>query len=141
MSSTLDLTGKCMCGAVKFSAVAENTNVTICHCDMCRRWSAGPFMEVNCQSVTFNNEENIGRIRSSDWAERGFCTKCGSNLFYHIVESSNYQMAAGLFDDQSEFCMSLQVFTDFIPSFYEFSNDTKMMTQAEVIAMYASPPK
>ena len=98
-------------------------------------------MEVNCQSVTFNNEENIGRIRSSDWAERGFCTKCGSNLFYHIVESSDYQMAAGLFDDQSEFCMSLQVFTDFKPSFYEFSNDTKMMTQAEVIAMYASPPK
>lgn len=96
-------------------------------------------MEVNCQAVTFEGEENVGRIRSSDWAERGFCTKCGSNLFYHIVEGSDYQVSAGLFDDQSKLRMSLQVFTDSKPSFYEFSNKTKMMTGEEVIAEFAPP--
>ena len=136
MIEELNLKGQCMCGAVKFSATAGNPRVAACHCDMCRRWSAGPFMALNCKSVTFENDENIGIIRSSEWAERGFCKNCGSNLFYHIVESSDYQVAAGLFDDQSKLRMSLQVFTDRKPEFYEFANETKMMTGAEVVALY-----
>ena len=98
-------------------------------------------MSLNCDSVTFEDQDNIGRIRSSDWAERGFCTKCGSNLFYHLVDSEDYQMAAGLFDDQSKLRMSLQVFTDRKPDFYDFANDTKKMTAAEVIALYAPAPE
>ncbi|MDH3738091.1 MAG: GFA family protein [Alphaproteobacteria bacterium] len=136
MIEELNLKGQCMCGPVKFSATVENPRVAACHCDMCRRWSVGPFMALNCKSVTFENDENIGIIRSSEWAERGFCKNCGSNLFYHIVESSDYQVAAGLFDDQSKLRMSLQVFTDRKPEFYEFANETKMMTGAEVVALY-----
>ena len=94
-------------------------------------------MALNCRSVTFENQESIGIIRSSDWAERGFCTKCGSNLFYHIVGNSDYQIAAGLLDDQSKLHLSLQVFTDQKPDYYEFANETKMMTGAEVIALFA----
>jgi hypothetical protein len=139
MSEELKLTGSCMCGAVKVSATAIKPSVAVCHCDMCRRWSSGPFMEVNCQKAEFEGEDNIGRIRSSDWAERGFCTKCGSNLFYHIIESSEYQISAGLLDDQSKLRMSLQVFTDSKPRFYEFANKTKMMTGAEVVAAFAPP--
>ncbi|MGI9426262.1 MAG: GFA family protein, partial [Hyphomicrobiaceae bacterium] len=89
----------------------------------------------------FEGNEHIGRIRSSEWAERGFCTKCGSNLFYHIMQSSDYQVSAGLFEDQSVLRMSLQVFTDRKPPFYEFSNKTEMMTSAEVIAAFAPPPQ
>ena len=141
MTEELNLTGKCLCGAVTFTATAKKPSVVACHCDMCRRWSAGPFMALQCQTVTFDGEDNIGRIRSSDWAERGFCTECGSNLFYHIVDSGDYQVAAGLFDDQSALRLSLQVFTDRKPAFYEFANETKMMTGEEVIAMFAPPPK
>ena len=140
MTEEFNLTGKCMCGAVKISATAQKPSVAACHCDMCRRWSAGPFMAVNCQGVTFEGNENIGRIRSSDWAERGYCNKCGSNLFYHLVDSSDYQIAAGLFDDQSKLRLSLQVFIDRKPQFYEFSNKTNTMTAAEVIAAFAPHP-
>ena len=139
MSEELKLTGRCMCGAVKISAATKEPDVAVCHCDMCRRWSAGPFMEVTCQTVVFEGEDNIGRIRSSDWAERGFCSKCGSNLFYHIIDSPEYQISAGLFEDQSVLRMALQVFTDSKPPFYEFTNKTKMMTAAEVIAEFAPP--
>ncbi len=139
MAEELNLTGRCMCGAIKILATAKKPSVVACHCDMCRRWSAGPFMAVNCQTVTFEGDENIGRVRSSEWAERGFCTQCGSNLFYHLVESGYYQISAGLFDDQSMLRMSLQVFTDSKPPYYEFENRTKMMTAAEVIAAFAPP--
>ncbi len=135
------LQGGCMCGVVKLTATAKKLSVLACHCEMCRRWSAGPFMSMNCGTVNFEGNENISRIRSSEWAERGFCAKCGSNLFYKLVDDNEYQMAAGLFDDQSTLRLSLQVFTDRKPEFYEFANETKMMTGEEVIALYAPPAK
>lgn len=140
MPAERKLTGSCLCGAVKITATAEEPTITVCHCDMCRRWSSGPYMEVTCQKVSFDGAENIGRIRSSDWAERGFCTKCGSNLFYHIIDAPEYQISAGLIDDPSDLQMSLQVFTDSKPQFYEIANKTKMMTGAEVYAEFAPPP-
>ncbi len=141
MSEELNLEGRCLCGAVKLTATAKKPSVVACHCDMCRRWSAGPFMALNCQTVTFEGKENVSRISSSDWAERGFCTNCGSNLFYRLVDSSEYQVAVGLFDDQTMLRLSLQVFTDHKPAFYDFANETKMMTEAEVMAMFAPPEK
>lgn len=139
MTDSQKLTGRCLCGAVEISGQANSLDVGVCHCDMCRRWSAGPFMEVTCEDVTFKGEENVGRVRSSKWAERGFCKACGSNLFYHIVDSNDYQISAGLLDDQSQLQMSLQVFTDNKPPFYTLENKTKMMTSAEVFAAFAPP--
>jgi len=98
-------------------------------------------MEITCEKVSFEGEENIGRVSSSDWAERGFCKQCGSNLFYHIVGAGDYQISIGLLDDQSKLHLSLQVFIDDKPPFYEFANETKTMTGAEVVAAFAPPPE
>lgn len=135
------VTGKCLCGAVKISASAKTLKVVACHCDMCRRWSTGPFMEINCSNLALEGNENISRVQSSDWAERGFCNKCGSNLFYHIMDSDEYQLSAGLLDDQSQLELSLQVFIDRKPQFYDFAQKTKELTEADVFAMYAPPPE
>ena len=141
MTENRKIAGKCLCGAVKVHAEASSPDVAVCHCSMCRRWSAGPFMEITCEKVSFEGEENIGRVSSSDWAERGFCKQCGSNLFYHIVGAGDYQISIGLLDDQSKLHLSLQVFIDDKPPFYEFANETKTMTGAEVVAAFAPPPE
>ncbi len=139
MTSKVKLTGRCMCGAVGIIGTANEPKVAACHCDMCRRWSSGPYFEVPCENVIFEGEDNITKIRSSDWAERGFCKKCGSNLFYHIIDSNEFQIAAGLLDDQSDLRLSLQVFTDRKPPFYTLADKTETMTAAEVYAAYAPP--
>lgn len=137
MTWKLKLTGRCMCGAVRIIGAANEPKVAACHCDMCRRWSSGPYFGVSCENVTFEGEENITKIRSSDWAERGFCKKCGSSLFYHLIDSNEFQIAARLLDDQSDLRLSLQVFIDEKPPFYTLANKTKTMTAAEVYAAYA----
>ena len=130
--------GQCLCGAVKFIAKNPDNNVSACHCGMCRRWGGGPLMAVSCGTeVVFEGEENIAVYNSSDWAERGFCRKCGSHLFYRLKEINEHQIPAGLFDDQERFKFDLQVFTDRKPSFYSFANKTNEMTEAEVIEKYA----
>ncbi|GHE97190.1 aldehyde-activating protein [Aliiroseovarius zhejiangensis] len=139
MEHPVTLSGKCLCGAVTFHATAKDPSIGACHCEMCRRWSSGPFFEITCQNVDFKGADNITTIRSSDWAERGFCNRCGSNLFYRILETDEYQMSAGLLNDTTNMSLTLQVFTDSKPHYYTLADKTQMMTGAEVFEMYAPP--
>jgi len=130
--------GQCLCGSVKFTVKNVSNKVDACHCGMCRRWGGGPLMVIGCGSdVEYEGEENITVYDSSEWAERGFCKKCGSHLFYRLKEVKDHQIPAGLFDDQESFNFNLQVFIDRKPSFYSFANKTIEMTEAEVIEKYA----
>ena len=140
MTQGVKLTGRCMCGEVRITGYANDPKVAACHCNMCRRWSSGPFFEVSCENVSFQGENNITKIRSSDWAERAFCKICGSNLFYHLIDSAKFQIAAGLLDDQSDLSLSLQVFIDEKSPFYTLADHTETMTAKEVYAAYAPPP-
>lgn len=130
-------TGRCLCGAVSFEAKAVPEHFGACHCSMCRRWGSGPLLAVMVNDVGFEGAEHIGRYRSSDWAERAFCTKCGTGLFYRVIEADLYYMSLGLFDDQERWRMVSQIFTDEKPAYYDFANKTKMMTGAEVFAAVA----
>jgi hypothetical protein len=138
MSDVLDGRGTCLCGAIQITVKNMTGNVGACHCGMCRKWGGGPFMEVDCGSdVSFEGEENISVFDSSDWADRGFCSKCGSHLFYRLKESKQYMMPAGLFDDDKSFVFDHQVFVDEKPSFYTFANETSDMTGPELFAKFA----
>ena len=99
-------------------------------------------MEVNCgKEVVFEGEENITVFQSSKWAERGFCSKCGTHLFYRFKSTNSHMVSVGLFEDDSDFVFVRQVFIDEKPAFYNFAEDTKKMTGAEVFAKYAQPKK
>lgn len=138
MSETIEGKGSCLCGAVQLTAKSMSKNVGACHCSMCRKWGGGPFMTVDCGTdVAFSWEDNISVYDSSAWAERGFCNKCGSHLFYRLKENQQYMMPAGIFDDDSEFVFDHQVFIDEKPLFYCFSNKTEDMTGDELFAKYA----
>ncbi len=137
MPDTKERRGHCLCGAVKIVAPSPGNSVDACHCGMCRRWCSGPFMEIDCGTdVQIEGEENVTVFDSSPWAERGFCKKCGSNLFYRLKDSREHQIAAGLFDDAGDMVFKTQVFIDEKPAFYEFTNKTRDLTGAEIYAMY-----
>ena len=139
MSDVFAGQGSCLCGAVGFSAENAAKNLGACHCGMCRKWGGGPAMMVPCaDAVSFSGDENIGVFASSEWAERGFCTSCGSHLFYRVRETHEHYIPAGLFDDQDQFSFAEQVCIEQKPAFYAFANDTKTMTQDQLFEQ-ASP--
>ena len=138
MSDTNTGKGHCLCGAVHITASAMSTKVGVCHCGMCRRWTGGPLFAMDCGSdVTFKGQENIGVFASSDWAERGFCKKCGSHLFYRLKQANQYIMPAGIFDNAEQLVFDHQIFIEEKPEYYSFANKTHNMTGAEVFAQYA----
>ena len=139
MSETQAGKGSCLCGKTKIFVKNIGHSIGACHCSMCRQWVGGPLLVVDCGSdVTFEGQENISVYASSVWAERGFCNKCGSHLFYRMKKNSNYRMPVGLFENINNLTFDLQVFIDEKPSYYCFSNDTKNMTGREVIAQFSS---
>ena len=127
-------TGKCLCGAVTFSAEGVETHIHACHCSICRGWSGGPMLAANVASVSFQGEEKIKRYKSSEWAERGFCTECGGNLFYRLVEPDMYIMCVGCFDDAELFRLEGEIYVDEKPGGYDFAGEHPRLTGEEFLA-------
>lgn len=95
-------------------------------------------MAVHCgPDVEIDNPAVVTDYRSSDWAERGFCSKCGTHLYYRLTGSNDYILFAGFFSDAVPFEFKEQIFIDSKPGYYEFANSTDNMTGAEVFAKFA----
>ena len=132
--------GSCLCGTVRIAIKATNNNVGACHCSMCRKWGGAPLLATDCGSdVYFEGSDNISVFSSSAWAERGFCSNCGSHLFYRLKKEGHYAVPIGLLDEGEQWVLDQQIFIDEKPSFYSFANQTKNLTGAEVFAQYAAP--
>lgn len=139
MSNSSVVKGSCLCGEISFSTTKINHHVAACHCSMCRKWGGGALLAVECGSdISFRAEENIGIYQSSEWAERGFCKKCGSHLFYRLKQNNQYYIPVGVFDNDEGFVFEHQVFIDEKPEYYSFANKTKNMTGAELFAQFAT---
>ncbi len=133
-------TGTCLCGSVSITADFETKTFGACHCGMCRKWAGGPGLMVNDpQNIKFKGEENITVYDSSAWAQRGFCKKCGTHLFYRLKQGDFINFPLGLFPDQDSYKFRSQIFTDRKPKSYDFANKTENMTEAEVFAKFAPP--
>ena len=130
--------GSCLCRAVSLSTQI-NQGIAACHCNTCRKWGGGAFLAVqNETDMSFTGEENIGVYDSSEWAERGFCKKCGTHLFYRLKEDQHYYIPVGLFDNAKNLVFTHQVFIEEKPEYYSFANKTKNMTGEELFAQYTS---
>lgn len=130
------LKGQCLCGAVAFEAAPEKLETGACHCSMCRRWSGGVFLAVECASLEVADESALGIYKSSDWGERCFCKICGSTLFWRMQGGAHAAVSVQAFEQPEQFAFVSEIFVDEQPASYAFANKTKRMTGAEVIAAF-----
>jgi hypothetical protein len=73
MNSTIQGTGKCLCGKVEIRASAMSSSVGACHCSMCRKWTGGPLLVIDCNTeVKITGEEYVSAYSSSDWRSVDF---------------------------------------------------------------------
>ncbi len=134
-----------MCGAVSFVAEAVPMTFGICHCEMCRRWTGSALLGVSVPSdkVTWSGREHIASLQSSEWAERAWCSKCGTGLYYRVTEKNKWfgatEIPIGLFDDPNGFEIENEIYTDMKPDSYAYVGEGhKRLTRAECIALFSS---
>jgi hypothetical protein len=78
--------GRCLCGDVQFTAQLPSKWVAHCHCTMCQRNSGSAFvtwvgLDAGRCSIQ-DPRSHLTWYRSSGQGERGFCSRCGSTLFF-----------------------------------------------------------
>ena len=129
-----------MCGAVTFTASKLREDFGACHCKICQRWSGGVFMAISAPAdkVEWHGMENVNRIQSSEWAERAWCSKCGSGLWYRMTNKPNadYEIPIGLFEDANGMVFQREIFIDRKPDCFALQGTHSRLTEAEVLALY-----
>jgi hypothetical protein len=128
--------GQCLCGAVKFSATVDTNDVGVCHCGMCRRWTAGPFFGVTAAKLKFEDDRQVGVHKSSAWAERGFAKCCGTPLFWRMQDKSMTIVSVNALDDVGALKLDHEVYIDEKPGYYSFAEKTHQMTGADIMKMF-----
>lgn len=110
--------GGCHCGAIRFRAAGPLRQILICHCSDCLKltgtsWGASA---VQAENFTLLAESGLRWYRSSEWAERGFCTSCGSQMFYRRDDLPLVSIAPGAFDCSDMLTVSGQIYARSHPS-------------------------
>ncbi len=105
MEARSEATGGCQCGRIRYAVRLADDDAYLCHCRMCQRASGGVSIAltlVDMAAVTWTTREP-DRYRSSPFAQRGFCSACGTPLTYESDGHASMDLTVGSFDDPSRF--------------------------------------
>jgi hypothetical protein len=121
-------TGTCLCGAVRYEVRGPLRDVLVCHCDECRRWSGHQFAATAAarEDVVLLEERSLRWIaspRSESRARRGFCTECGSSMFWDAPERDTISIAAGTLDPPTGLRVMGHVYTGQAGDYYDLPDD------------------
>lgn len=120
------LSGACLCGAVSLEISELDHQPEACHCSLCRKQSGHFLAAVNVRrsALKIEGDEHITWYRSSEKVQRGFCSTCGSTLFWQPV-MNGYEFTAvakGLFDGPTNLRLSKHAFVGGKGDYYEVSD-------------------
>lgn len=74
-----------MCGAVRFAFTGKPRFVSECVCESCRSAHGAtvvPWVGVKDKQFSLTSEDTLKWYASSAESERGFCSACGTRLFF-----------------------------------------------------------
>ncbi|MGF1876976.1 GFA family protein [Photobacterium frigidiphilum] len=119
--------GSCLCGAAKFEVSGALETTDACHCNQCRKWT-GHFLasaEVSRDSLSIYGSENLSWHHSSEKVRRGFCSKCGSSLFFDPLDTDKHHwigISLGAFDTPTGTNLGQHIFVAEKGDYYEITD-------------------
>ena len=122
--SDLERSGQCLCGAVSFTVSGPMRGVISCHCGQCRR-THGHFAAYTAaprEAISFLAAEGLQWFASSDKARRGFCSVCGSSLFWDLLGDSQLRIAAGSIDLPTGLATVKHIYVDDAGDYYDIAD-------------------
>jgi hypothetical protein len=106
------LHGSCNCGSIRFTLSQPLAGATACHCTQCRKHSGHHFASANVpkSAVELTGDESLVWYRSSDKVRRGFCSRCGSWLFWEPLHRDWTSVALGAIDGPTGLQLERHIF-------------------------------
>ncbi len=116
--------GACLCGAVTVAVTGALPRPTACHCTACRK-QTGHFeasIDIPRTVLSVSGDEHVSWFRSSENVRRGFCSTCGSTLFWDPVHKDWTAVAMGLFDGPTGTSLSMHIFVSEKGDYYDIAD-------------------
>ncbi|MCF1505844.1 GFA family protein [Afifella sp. H1R] len=118
-----ELSGSCLCGAVRFSVSGEVRQVVSCHCTQCRKqsghfWATSAARKADMEIV---GTEYVRWYQATAEARRGFCELCGSLLFFEGKGREDVAFSAGALDGETGLKTEAHVFVAEKGDYYQIA--------------------
>ncbi len=120
--------GSCLCGAVRFEVTCELEGPDACHCTQCRKSSGHYFASVNVPrtALTVEGAGNVTWFQSSGKVRRGFCSKCGSPLFWDPIFKQEWtSVAMGAFEKPTNTKLAVHIFVADKGDYYDIADGVR----------------
>jgi len=116
--------GSCLCGAVRFEVEGALHPPDACHCRQCRKQSGHYFASTDVlrSAVTIKGAQQLTWFQSSERVRRGFCSGCGSALFWDPIGSDRIAIAMGAFDTPTHTHLALHIFVADKGDYYDIAD-------------------
>jgi hypothetical protein len=100
-----EVTGGCLCGSVRFTAVGQPYRVGLCHCLDCRKHHGALFHA----SAVFPQEAVLVQGETAQFQGRHFCPSCGSPVF--SITGDEVEVHLGALDAPDQFVPTYELWT------------------------------
>lgn len=107
--------GGCFCGAIRYQIDDGDYIVANCHCSMCRKTSAAPFVTwIVVPTTAFQYTAGEPKLlSSSESGTRYFCPECGTPVVcINSEHPDRVDVTTGSLDSPGDFVPTLAVYED-----------------------------
>lgn len=123
------MTGQCMCGAVKFEINEPLLGVARCYCKRCQRRTGTAFSQTGLtQPGSFHFVDGEDHVKAYEPGDGGwnkfFCDRCGGQLITRNSENPDLiGVRVGALDQDPRVPVGAHQFVKYAPSWYEIPDD------------------
>ena len=121
----MSIKGSCECQGVVFELIGELRDVVFCHCSQCRKtsghyWAA---TQVSKGNLNLIKATSLSWYDSSDKARRGFCSVCGSSMFYERKGIDKISVSAGSLEIPTSLDRMRHIYVASKGDYYDISDE------------------
>jgi len=123
--NTSVLSGTCFCNAVRFQIMGPLRDVINCHCSQCTQLygNYGSHTKVHNKNLEITKDQGLTWYRISEKTRRGFCSSCGSGLFWKVDALDTTCVVAGSLENPTGLKTTGHVFIEDKADFYEITDE------------------
>lgn len=121
--------GGCLCGQVQFQLHGKIRGVVNCHCSKCRKFHGnyGAYTSIKMEYLKITEQKSLKWFKSptdeTPNVHRGFCSECGSSLFWHPRDQAYIAVAAGSLESPTNLETIGHVWCSQKTDFYKIEDD------------------
>ncbi|MFT5219291.1 MAG: hypothetical protein ACI87H_001428 [Gammaproteobacteria bacterium] len=109
--------GHCLCSSIEFETDGPLTDISLCHCSICRKVTGSAFAAYASVAIEDlhwrRGEERLKKFTLNEQLSKYFCSRCGSTLMtFHSQVPGFYHLSLGNLDDDQNIAIEYHQYVD-----------------------------